>query len=137
MRAALVRVAFACGVAVLAAAAPALADPAGPVARRAGGDIDAMPRGVPLADRIEEIRVRVQAAASYPALAQMRRLEGTSVVGFEIAPDGAARAIDVAAASGFPVLDRAAVQAVTDAGRLPFVYGRLEIPVRFELSARR
>jgi TonB family protein len=122
----------------LALAPPrAAADPPLRVASRAGGDVDASPRGVPLATRLEEIRVRVQAAASYPALAQLRRVEGTSIVGFEIAPDGAPRAIEVAASSGSPILDRAAARAVADAGRLPWVYGRLEIPVRFELAAQR
>jgi protein TonB len=134
MRRALVAVALVCGT--VAFAPPAGADPPTRLASRPSDGIDAAPRGVPLADRIEQIRARVQAAASYPALAQVRRVEGTSVVGFEIAPDGAPRAIEVAATSGFPILDRAATRAVADAGRLPWVYGRLEIPVRFELAAR-
>ena len=124
-------------VALLALAAPGVAaDPRLRVASRASGDVDASPRGVPLAERLEQIRARVQAAASYPALAQLRRLEGTPVVGFEVAADGAARAVEVASSSGFPLLDRAAARAVRDAGPLPWVYGRVEVPVRFELSAR-
>jgi protein TonB len=87
-------------------------------------------------ERLAIIAKRVQAAATYPALAQLRRIEGTSVVAFEIAANGAAREVAVATSSGSPQLDRAAERAVLDAGSLPWVYGRLEVPVRFELTRR-
>jgi len=93
-------------------------------------------RGRSVEERLAIIAKRVQAAATYPPLAQLRRVEGTSVVAFEIAANGAAREVAVATSSGSPQLDRAAERAVLDAGALPWVYGRLEVPVRFELTRR-
>ncbi len=51
--------------------------------------------------------------------------------------DGTARDVVVHRSSGKPSLDRAATRAVAAAVPLPWVYGRLEVPVRFELSERR
>jgi Meckel syndrome type 1 protein len=120
----------------LALASPAAyADPA-QVARRSTDGVDAVTRGPSVDERLAIIAKRVQAAATYPALAQVRRVQGTSVVVFEIGADGAARDVAVATSSGSPQLDRAAERAVRDAGALPWVYGRLEVPVRFELSQR-
>jgi len=97
---------------------------------------DALPRGPTFEDRVAAIRARVQAALVYPPLARRRRIEGTSLVAFEIGADGRARGVEIAATSGSEQLDRAARRAVHDAGRLPYVYGRLEIPVRFVLEDR-
>ena len=72
----------------------------------------------------------------YPPLARRRRTEGTARVAFEIGGDGHARAVAVTNSSGFAALDRAALRALHAVGELPYVYGRLEIPVRFELTAR-
>jgi protein TonB len=122
----------------VAAARGADADPAAPpaVAARRPADDDAVPRGPTLEARLRAIQERVQAALVYPPLARMRRTEGTALLGFAIGADGRARQIEVARSSGFAVLDRAAERAVRDAEPLPYVYGRLEIPVRFELEAR-
>lgn len=127
----------------LLVAAPAAADPiaadadpvAAPPARVAALE-DAMPRGPSLDERIGTICARVQAALVYPPLARARRVEGTSLVAFEIGANGRARGVEIAATSGSAHLDRAAARAVHAAGKLPYVYGRLEIPVRFELEAR-
>ena len=111
---------------------------AGGVARAdpATDGVDAVTHGPSVDERLAAIAKRVQAAASYPPLAQLRRVEGTSLVAFEIGTDGNAKDVAIAASSGSPQLDRAASQAVRDAGRLPWVYGRLEVPVRFELARR-
>jgi protein TonB len=97
---------------------------------------DAAPRGPSFAERVDAIRARVQAALVYPPLARRRRVEGTSLVAFEVGADGLARGVAIAASSGSEQLDRAAARAVHDAGKLPYVYGRLEIPVRFRLEGR-
>ena len=128
------RVALAALLALLATG-PVRADP-GQLARTSTEGVDAVTRGPSVDERLAIIQKRVQSAASYPALAQLRRVEGTSLVAFEIGADGSARAVEIAASSGSPQLDRAASQAVHDAGRLPWVYGRLEVPVRFELARR-
>jgi TonB family protein len=94
---------------------------------------DAIP-GVPtVAARLAEIHRRVQSAARYPAIAQSRSVEGETLVAFEIERGGRAFDIETSASSGSGALDRAALLAVEDAGPLPWVYGRVVVPVRFEL----
>ena len=107
-------------------------------ARIRAGPIDATPMGPTVAERLEEIRRRIQEAVEYPELARRRGLEGVARVGFEIDRDnGLAREIRLVTSSGHPSLDRAAERSVTAAGSLPWVYGLLEVPVRFELAQRR
>ncbi len=97
---------------------------------------DAVPPGPRLDDRLREIRERIQAAVVFPPLARMRQLEGVAQVRFEIAADGRPLGIAVTGSTGHSILDRAALAAVAAAAPLPWVYGLLEVPVRFELSRR-
>jgi protein TonB len=97
---------------------------------------DAAPAGPSVAERLAEIRRRIQGAVVYPPLARLRRLEGSTLVRFEIEHDGTPRRVEVHRSSGMPTLDRAATGAVTAAAPLPWVYGRLEVPVRFRLEDR-
>jgi TonB family protein len=139
---------LALGLALLAAPAPAPraaeAEPAAAVeigavaAEPRVEDVDAVPRGPSLDERLAEIRRRIQEAVEYPPLARRRRLEGVARVGFEIDPQER-RALGVAlvASSGHPLLDRAAERSVARAAALPWVHGRLEVPVRFALDAKR
>ena len=99
--------------------------------------VDAGPSGPSVTERLGEIRERIQAALEYPPVARMQRVEGEALVRFEIGRDGAARDVRLFRTSGKPSLDRAATRAVVAAAPLPWVYGRLEVPVRFELEARR
>jgi TonB family protein len=78
----------------------------------------------------------VQAAVMYPARARELGLEGTARIQFEIGADGLAREIATVESSGHALLDRAAEQGALDAGRLPPLYGRIRIPVRFDLRGR-
>jgi len=98
---------------------------------------DAVPSGPSVAERLEEIRRRIQAALVYPPLARLQRVEGEALLHFEVDRDGAPRELRVFRTSGKPSLDRAALRAVVAAAPLPWVYGRLEVPVRFELEERR
>ena len=98
---------------------------------------DAAPRGPSVDERLARIRARIQAALVYPPLARLRRQEGETRVRFEIAADGRPTALAVEASAGSALLDRAALAAVEAAAPLPWVYGRLEVPVRFELGTRR
>jgi len=97
---------------------------------------DAVPPGPRLDDRLREIRERIQAAVVFPPLARMRQLEGVAQVRFEIAADGRPLGIAVTGSTGHAILDRAARTAVAAAAPLPWVYGLLEVPVRFALSRR-
>jgi protein TonB len=99
--------------------------------------VDAAPRGPGVEARLAEIRRRIQAGLVYPPLARRQRIEGVTLVRFAIETDGAPRDVEVHRSSGVPSLDRAARRAVAGARPLPWVYGRLEVPVRFELEERR
>ena len=99
--------------------------------------VDAVPQGPSVAVRLAEIRRRIQAVLVYPPLARMQRIEGEALLRFAIEHDGTARDVVVHRSSGKPSLDRAATLAVAAARPLPWVYGRLEVPVRFELAERR
>ncbi|MFQ5416468.1 MAG: TonB family protein [Myxococcota bacterium] len=126
------------GWAALALAAAAFAGPvqAGEYAAGTTAEVrfvDAFPRGPSVTERLVEIRRRIQAALVYPPLARRKHVEGEAIVRFEVSHDGAARQVSLHRTSGRPSLDRAATRAVAAAAPLPWVWGRLEIPVRFEL----
>jgi TonB family protein len=97
--------------------------------------VDAMPLAPSPQERIDEIRRRVQAAVAYPPRARELGLEGTTRIQFEIGADGLAREVATVESSGHVLLDRAAERGALEAGRLPPLYGRIRIPVRFELNA--
>ena len=99
--------------------------------------VDAVPAGPNVRERLAEIRRRIAAAVVYPPFARAQRVEGETLVRFAIERDGIPLDVVVHQSSGRPSLDRAAAGAVTAAAPLPWVYGRLEVPVRFELEARR
>lgn len=114
-------------LALAAAADPDVAAPAPPRHE------DLAPTGPPLAARLAEIQRLVQDAARYPELARARGVAGETRVAFEIGADGHAVNLAIVESSGSLALDRAAERAVRDAGALPHVAGRVNVPVRFAL----
>lgn len=98
---------------------------------------DSAPAPPSVQERIAWIRERLQAVLVYPASARRQGLEGTSKIQFVIGTDGHARDVRTLASSGHRVLDRAAERSATDAGELPRVLGRLEVPIRFSLEDER
>lgn len=94
---------------------------------------DLAPRGPSVERRLAEIQRRVQRAAEYPAIARERGVAGETWVEFEIDADGLAKRVETARSSGHSSLDRAALSAVERAGALPWVYGRVTVPVLFSL----
>jgi TonB family protein len=127
----------AAAAALLLAAAPARAEQVAAAETAAVRFVDAAPPSPSVQARLAEIRRRIQAALVYPPVARIEHLEGETLVRFAIEPDGRAHDVAVYRSSGRPTLDRAALRAVADAAPLPWVYGRLEVPVRFALDARR
>ncbi len=99
--------------------------------------VDASPTRRHARERLVEIQQRIQAALRYPPLARERKLEGTALLRFDIDRAGVPHEVVVHASSGRASLDRAATAAVADAAPLPWVYGRLEVPVLFSLETRR
>jgi TonB family protein len=133
MRAALARHAALAALAALALGASADV-PRPRVAGPSPAWIDGVPAPAPLEERLAEIRRRVQEAVVYPPLARRRGLEGVAHVQFAIGGDGRAAAVATVRSSGHAVLDRAAEQGARDAQGLPYVYGTVEVPVRFALE---
>jgi len=124
-------------LALVCGAAPAAAEEVAAAETVEVRFFDAVPAGPSVAERLAEIRRRIQAALVYPPLARVQRVEGETLVHFEVGRDGAPLELRVFRTSGKPSLDRAALRAVAAAAPLPWVYGRLEVPVRFELEERR
>jgi protein TonB len=122
---------------VLLDAGAALAQADTTVAEARSPAVDLAPGGPSVESRLAEIRRRIEAALEYPPLARWQDLEGAALVRFEIGADGRARDVRLVRSSGEPLLDAAAARAVQAAGVLPRVYGPLEVPVAFELAARR
>ena len=117
----------------LLAAGIAHADPeVRPIAE--AGEIDAMPAAPSAMERIAEIRQRVQEAVVYPPLARRRGIRGTTRIEFLVDADGYASVISTVESSGSALLDAAAEQGARDAAPLPYVFGRLRIPVVFEIT---
>ena len=98
---------------------------------------DAMPQGPSVADRLAIIREKIQNALEYPPLARLHDSDGDALVRFEIDRSGSAENVRVIRSSGNDRLDTSAVRAVETASPLPWVYGPLEVPVHFELTAPR
>jgi protein TonB len=122
----------------LGAALPAGAEPPNPYLENSATlGVDGAPAPPSVADRIEVIRARLQDALVYPEAARRRGLEGVSRIQFAIGPDGRARDVRTLLSSGHHVLDRAAERCAVDAGELPRVLGRLEVPIRFSLEDER
>jgi TonB family protein len=94
---------------------------------------DAMPAPAPVEERIEEIRRRIQEATVYPERARRLGITGTTRIRFQVRADGRAEAVETVGSSGSAMLDEAAEDGARRARALPFVYGRLEVPVRFGL----
>ena len=126
------RAALLCALSLASPAAtqPAPSDPA-------SLHVDAAPASPSVEARLQEIRERVQAAATYPESARMRGASGETRVAFEIETNGRPVKIEIVRSSGSVALDRAAEQAVRDAGALPRVIGRVNVPVRFALVGQR
>jgi TonB family protein len=95
---------------------------------------DAYLPGPTVAQRLQEISMRVDSAKNYPEIARMRGVTGKVLVGFKIGADGVAQEVTTLESSGSGTLDRAATQAVERAGVLPWVWGDIAVPVHFELK---
>ncbi|MCH2170950.1 energy transducer TonB [Myxococcota bacterium] len=95
--------------------------------------IDAIPSAPSIEERFLEIQRRVQAAVMYPPIARAREVTGLTQVEFAIDPEGRPDALRILGSSGNGLLDQAAAQAVRNAAPLPWVYGRVIVPVSFQL----
>ncbi|PVZ85908.1 hypothetical protein C9426_17495 [Serratia sp. S1B] len=76
----------------------------------------------------------------YPVAARQRKQEGTAIIEVELSASGSTQRISLVRSSGFPLLDRAALQAVKRWQFLPKqingvgIAHQVRIPVRFQLT---
>lgn len=98
-------------------------------------------RGSALDGYRNSVRRHIDRAKRYPKIAQQRRIEGVAVVSFRLSSDGKVIAgPDLVKGSGYGLIDRAALRAVTRGAPYPKYpgpadpYGHaFEVPVRFHL----
>ena len=126
-----VRRAFALAMALPTLATAAPAQDADPATR---GAVDATSSGPTVAERFAAIQRRVRAAVVYPPIARVRGVSGESQIEFAIDREGTPFDIVTLESSGSTLLDSAAVRAIEQAAPMPWIYGRIIVPVRFELQ---
>lgn len=98
-------------------------------------------RGSALDGYRNSVRMHIDRAKRYPKIAQQRRIEGVAVVSFRLSSDGKViDGPDLVKGSGYGLIDRAALRAVTRGAPYPKYPGpadadghAFEVPVRFHL----
>ncbi|MDO5531449.1 energy transducer TonB, partial [Sutterella sp.] len=124
-----------------AAAPPGLAPspiaaPGGPTAGAEGG-ISTLVYGEVSDPFLAEVKLCVERALHYPRKARMFNIQGTAVVQFIVNPKGDLTELKIHRSAGHPLLDKAALRAVSDAeGRWshPKNTVRLRFPIQFRLN---
>lgn len=81
-------------------------------------------------------RLRLQQHFRYPLLARRRGWQGEVLLGFQLSARGQITDIRVARSSGYPLLDRAAVNSLRQVGSLPTPRQQLDLqlPVIYRLE---
>lgn len=98
-------------------------------------------RGSALDGYRNRVRMHIDRAKRYPKIAQQRRIEGVTVVSFRLSSDGKViSGPDLVKSSGYGLIDRAALRAVSRGAPYPNYPGiadpaghAFEVPVRFHL----
>ncbi len=98
---------------------PAHAETGPPAGAGTGGESAERVRAMYLERHYEYIREGIQRRIEYPLAARRMGWEGRVVVAFTIRADGTVRDVRVKESSGFPLLDRNAVEAVRGASPYP------------------
>lgn len=82
------------------------------------------------------IRDIIQSRTTYPLIARRMGWEGKVIVSFIVSSDGRVRDLKIKEGSGFEVLDKSALTAVSDASPFPKppVEAQLIIPIRYKLN---
>ena len=96
--------------------------------------VDAIPVGPSVAERLAQIRQRIDEVLVYPTIAKMRNIDGVVTLQFQIGADRKVKQLRVHESSGYPSLDQAALTAASKVEKLPYVVGKIRIPVHFILK---
>lgn len=126
-----------------AAAAPAAIAP-GPAAQQAGAQTAHAGNGISTLvygeiddPFLTEVKRAVEESLHYPRKARMFHIEGTAVVQFIVNPSGKLTELTIYKSAGHPLLDKAAMRAVSDAESRwsrPKGTVRLRCPIQFQLK---
>lgn len=126
-----------------AAAAPAAIAP-GPAAQQAGAQTAHAENGISTLvygeiddPFLTEVKRAVEESLHYPRKARMFHIEGTAVVQFIVNPSGKLTELTIYKSAGHPLLDKAAMRAVSDAESRwsrPKGTVRLRFPIQFQLK---
>jgi len=126
-----------------AAAAPAAIAP-GPAAQQAGAQTAHAGNGISTLvygeiddPFLTEVKRAVEESLHYPRKARMFHIEGTAVVQFIVNPSGKLTELTIYKSAGHPLLDKAAMRAVSDAESRwsrPKGTVRLRFPIQFQLK---
>ncbi|MBI4715585.1 MAG: energy transducer TonB [Nitrospirae bacterium] len=103
------------------------------------GDGPAERRDKILDDFLREVREAIEKSKGYPWKARMERLEGTVTVEFSLRKNGEPELIRVARSSGYPLLDRSALEAIRNRTRFPEIpstLGMAEMDLRVPMVYR-
>ena len=84
---------------------------------------------------VGQIKASIERAKIYPALARMRRQEGTVIAEFSINAKGLPQNIQIVKSSGFSLLDSATRDTILKASPFPVIRGTIEVPLTFILKA--
>lgn len=84
--------------------------------------------------RLSQIWRRINASKYYPEAARRDKLEGAPRITFAINEDGSIGWTRLAASSGSPLLDDAALQTVQRAAPLPYYAGPITLAVKYSLN---
>lgn len=83
---------------------------------------------------VGQIKASIERAKIYPALARMRRQEGTVIAEFSINAKGLPQNIEIIKSSGFSLLDSATRDTILKASPFPVIRGTIEVPLTFILK---
>jgi protein TonB len=87
-------------------------------------------------EHLDKIGAKVMAALQYPAMAKRMKWQGQTYIGFILHPSGEVTDVVVEKSSGFPLLDKQAIAAVTAAAPFtgPSAKFTITLPIRFHLD---
>ena len=116
---------------------PAAIQPAHPV-QRAGSEKHPAPESVQqryVKENFAYIRDLITKQLVYPPMARRMNWSGKSVVSFTIVEDGSVHTVQVIQSSGYPLLDKSALETVKQAAPFPKPPSRAEIvvPISFKM----
>lgn len=115
---------------------PAAAAPAPAASASDAGGIATLVDGQSVDPFLSEVKRLVERSLEYPRRARMLKLQGSSVLQFTVAADGALSDLTVYGSAGHKELDQAAMRAVKRASKrwtAPGKAVRLRFPIRFEI----